>query len=218
MAWALPSTLCAQAGRIYTKPDPAATGAISGHVSVELSHAVAIAHDRLRVFLADLSEGGHSFRFPNLPASKYDLVLVAKTGTVYEGLALGNPPQALPENSLKNMEARVSKADSFFNKYEIHRTGLSEDGDMLLAFVERYRAEKILRGNGKALGQMIRRLEIIEFTRATDEWQLTTTRHLYREGEPQVSPHFLKSVNLPALSNVRVVDAPKDLGEIPLSN
>ena len=215
MACALPDPAHAQAGRIYSKPDPASPGAISGHISCNLSHAMAVEHDRTRVFLADLSDSGRSFHFEHLPAGKYDLVLVAKTGTVYEGLALGTPP-SLQEDSLKNMEKRISVADSFFNQYHIHRTGISEDGETLLAFVERYRANNVLKQSGEALGQMVRRLEIIELTRAEDDWQMDSSRHLYREGEPADSPHFLQSINLPALGNIRMIDIPKDLGEIAL--
>jgi hypothetical protein len=208
----------AQAGRIYTKPESSVPGAISGRVAAELTHAIAVAHDHTRVFLGELSDSGHAFQFSHLPAAKYDLVLVAKEGVVYDGLDLGPAPQAnsLPKNSLQNLEKRIAASDSFFNRYQIHRTGLSEDGETLLAFVERYRAEGVLKQSGEALGQMVRRLEIAELTQATDDWQLSNSRHLYREGEPRSAARFLRSVYVAALSNIRVVESPKDLGEIAL--
>jgi len=208
--------LFAQAGRIYTKPDPAAAGAISGRVAMELTHALAVEHDLVRVFLADLADGGRAFRFDHLPVGKYDLVLFAKSGVVCEGLDLG-APAALSETAAKNFDKRVSLADGFYNRYHIHRTGVSADGETLLAFVERYRANDVLKQNGEALGQMVRRFEIIELARATDDWQMTSTRHLYREGEPAVpEPQFRKTASLPALSGLRVISSPKDLGEIAL--
>ncbi len=210
------SPLFAQAGRIYTKADYLDTGAIRGHIAQELTHAMAVNHDRVHVFLADLTEGGRGFRFDHLPVGKYDLVLITKSGVACEGLALGEPV-TLSETSAKNLDKRISVADSFFNRYKVHRTGISPDGEMLLAFVERFRANDVLKGSGEALGQMIRRFEIIELARATDDWQMTSTRHVYREGEPIVpKPQFRKSIHLPALSNLLVVKNPKDLGEIAL--
>ena len=206
----------AQAGRIYTVPDATATGSLSGRASEPLTHAVAVEHDRLRVFRGALDDGGRAFRFEHLPIGKYDLVLFAQSGTVYEGLALGTPPN-LPAPSAKNLQQRIDLADSFFNRAQVHRIGLSADGETLLAFVERYRANDVLKQSGEALGQMVRRFEVIELARAEDDWQMTSSRHIYREGEP-VDPQFRKAVNLPALGNLRVIKDPKDLGEITLTH
>jgi len=206
----------AQAGRIYTAPDPAATGGLSGHVSQELTHALAVEHDRVRVFRADLDSNGRAFRFERLPVGKYDLVLFEKSGTVYEGLDLGAAP-SLPEPSAKNLDQRIALADGFFNRTHIHRIGISSDGDTLLAFVERYRANNVLTQSGEALGQMVRRFEIIELARANDDWQMTSSRHLYREGEPiPAQPQFRKTLNIPALGSLRVISTVNDLGEIVL--
>lgn len=204
----------AQAGRIYTAPDSAATGALGGRVTEPLTHAVAVEHDRVRVFRGALDDGGRAFRFDHLPIGKYDLVLFAQSGTVYEGLALGVPPN-LPAPSAKNLQKRIDLADSFFNRTQVHRIGLSADGETLLAFVERYRANDVLKQSGEALGQMVRRFEVIELARAEDDWQMTASRHLYREGEPVV-PQFRKHVNLPALGDIRVILTAKNLGEIAL--
>ena len=57
------STALAQAGRIYTKPDAEATGALVGRVGEELTHAIAVEHDRVRVYRAELSDGGRTFLF-----------------------------------------------------------------------------------------------------------------------------------------------------------
>lgn len=206
----------AQAGRIYTAPDPAATGGITGRASEELTHAIAIEHDRVRVYRADLNDSGRAFRFEHLPIGKYDLVLFSKSGSIGEGLALG-APASLPAPSAHNLETRIATADGFFNHSVVHRTGIDPTGDTLLAFVERYRANNVLKQNADALGQMVRRFEVIELTRATDDWQMTNTRHIYREGEPiPDTPQFRKTVQLPSLGGVRIIQTVKDLGEIAL--
>jgi hypothetical protein len=213
---ALAGAALAQAGRIYTKPDPANPGALTGRVSKELTHAVAIEYDRTRVYLAELTGGGRQFRFANLPIGKYDLVLFSKNGSVFEGLALGASTQ-LPAAEAAHLKERIAAQDGFFNQATLHRFGLSEDGETLLAFVERYRANDVLKQSGEALKELVRRFEVIEFARASDDWQLTTTRHIYREGEPiPAAPQFRKTLQLPALGGLRVITNLKDLGEIAL--
>jgi len=216
LTFVAPLPTCAQAGRIYTKPEAADTGAILGRVDEELTHAVAVVHDRVHVYRAELSDEGRAFRFEHLPVGMYDLVLFTKSTVVYEGLALGAAAN-LPEASAKNLEKRVAVADGFFKTAKIHRTGVSADGETLFAFVERYRVNNILKQSGEALNEMVRRFEVIELARAKDDWQMTSSRHIYREGEPiPANPQFRKAVNVSALGELRVVAAAKDLGEIPL--
>ena len=209
----------AQAGRIYTKPDPSATGGICGSAPVELTHAIAVERDRLHVFRADLTDGGKAFRFEHLPVGKYDLLLVAKNATVIEGLALGEESSKLSEASLANFKKRIQVADTFFNQHTILRfgvTGMDESGDaVILALVERQRANDVLKQSGEKLDQMVRRLEIAELHQAADDWQMTGSRHLYREGEPiPATLQFLKDIFVPALSGIRIIDTTKDLGRI----
>jgi hypothetical protein len=205
----------AQAGRIYTAPDPNATGGIAGNAGTPLTHAMAVEHSREHVYLATLGDGGQSFRFEHLPVGKYDLVLVSKDGAVYEGLALGGPADGISAVSRKNLETRISLADSFFNLYAIHRLGLEDS--TVLAFVERISTKHVLKQSGEALNQNLRRLEVIELHQASDDWQMVATRHLYREGEEIVdNPSFFKHAAVPALGNLRVVDSVKDLGALPL--
>ena len=202
-----------QSGRIYTAPDPSATGGLNGHVDAALTHAIAVEHDRVRVYLADLSDNGETFQFNHLPVGKYDLVLVTKDGGVFEGLALGSGTDSLSATSLANLETRVALADSFFNLHTIHRAGV--DGTTLLAFVERISTRPVLKQSGEALNQNVRRLEVIELQQAEDDWQMTGTRHLYREAEPVVAtPAFFKHAFVPKLGNIRVVDSVKDLGNL----
>jgi len=61
----------------------------------------------------------------------------------------------------------------------------------------------------------VRRLEIVQLDQAEDDWQLTETRHIYREEEPK-NPNatFMKHYYISDLGNVRVIDTIKKLPPI----
>lgn len=201
--------------RIYSAPDPAASGGIKGSVNVTMTHALAVEHDRVHVYRGTLGDGNKSFRFDGLPTGKYDLVLVTTDGAVYEGLALGEEKRELPAGSMEHLKARVTAQDAFFNRALIHRVGF--DGENALAFVERIRDKQILKQDATTLNATLRRLEIIELAQAGDDWQVTTARHLYREEQPPNGINNLKHGFVRELGNLRVVETPKDLGSIKLS-
>lgn len=200
-------------GRLYTAPDSSNTGGISGSISKgDIKYAMAIDHDRKRVYRNECK--GSNFSFTGIAVGKYDLVLVTTDGKVYEGLALGDPATTLSPTSLENLKKRITKADEFFNRSTPHRLGV--DGDRAYAFVERLRDKDTLTQGGQLMDVEIRRLEVIQFTQAIDDWQMVESRHLCREPEPGRGKHrpFLEPVNLPALGNIRVVNTVKELGRI----
>jgi len=211
----LAATGFADPGRIYTQADSAAPGGIEGGWEKELTHALAVDHERAHVYRAELSEGGKHFLFAHLPIGKFDLVLVTKNRMVYEGLALGDAPSAASPVSLKNLATRIAAADSFFNRHTVHRTGF--EGDRAFAFVERIRDKLTLQQSGEKLDHDLRRLEIIELEQAGDDWQMVNTRHLYREEEPP-GPDlpFLQHFQVSGLGNIRVVESVKQLGTLQL--
>jgi len=207
--------LWAQAGYIYTHPDPAAPGGIEGTSPVGLTHAMAIDHARVNVYTAPLSGDAKAFRFEHLPVGKYDIVLVTQDRAVLEGLALGDPPNALSPVSMQNLEKRIALADSFFNRRILHRIGI-QDGKALV-FVERIRDSRILKQSGETLDANLRRLEVIELAQAADDWQMVATRHMYREGERiEADPPFFKHLYIAGLGNIRVVDGVKHLAPLEL--
>ena len=209
------STARADPGRLYTVPDPAANGGIEGDAGIVLTHALAIDHERVHVYRAELSDAGKVFHFTHLPVGKYDLVLVAKNCAIYEGLVLGNAASALSSVSAKNLETRIAVADSFFNRHTVHRTGF--EGAHALAFVERIRDKLILKQSGEKLDSNLRRFEIIELEQAADDWQMVSTRQIFREEEPVApAPPFFKYFHVSELGNIRVVDTVKQLGALPL--
>lgn len=200
------------AGRIYTLADPAAAGGIEGRtLHAELTHAIAIDHERLKVFRGDIEGGDKKFRFHGLPVGKYDLVLVTKDGAVYEGLDLGESPDKLPPASKKNIDVRVGKQEAFFNRYILHRAGIV--GDRCYAFVERMRDNPTVKQSGEKLNANVRRLEVITLDQASDDWQQIDSRHIYREPEKMTQhPPFLRHAFVAELGSIRVVDSVKQLG------
>ena len=203
------------AQRIYTVPDPASPGGIYGMVNVTLTHALAVEHDRIRVYRAVLDSDNKSFVFSGLPVGKYDLVLVTREGGVYEGLALGDEKRDLPASSAEHLKARVDGQDAFYNRVLIQRVGYN--GDNALVFVERIRDKEILKQSAEKLNATLRRLEIMEIAQAGDDWQVATTRHLYREEQPAGGIDYLRHKFIRELGNIRVVDSAKDLGNLKLS-
>lgn len=204
-----------ESGRIYTEPDSSSSGGIDGRISKgDISYAIAVDRERKRVYLGD--GDGNRFRFTGMAVGKYDLVLITADGNLYEGLELGEPVDKLPPKLLENLKTRIAKADEFFNRSTPHRLGV--EGERAFAFVERIRDNRILRGSGKKMDVEMRRLEIIQLQQAADDWQMSDTRHIYREPEPGAGKHrpFLVPRNIPALGNIRVVERVKELGTIML--
>ena len=200
--------------RIYTAPDPAASGGIRGSVDVVVTHALAVDHQRVHVYRAEMSDGGKTFDFEHLPVGKYDLVLVTKDGALCEGLLLGDEPRGIPETSMKNLQTRVAAQDAFFNKSLVQRLGM--DGDTAFILVERVRDKQTLTQAGNKLDASLRRIEVMEIEKASDDWQVTGTRHLYREEQPAGPTGFLRHFYVPEFSGLRVIDVVKNLGSVKL--
>ena len=207
--------LLAQTANLYTKPVAGATGGLAGKVDRELTHALALHHDRKQCFRAELSDGGKAFRFSGLPTGKYDVMLVAKGGAVFEGLTLGEDPK-LGTTEREHLEKSLTKADTFFNKWQLHWAGVSDDGEKMLLFVERIRDKVILKQSGEQLMSNLRRLEVAEMAKAADDWNFVDSRHVYREEHPLGQLPFLYHARVGQLGNVRVIDSVKDLGTIAL--
>ena len=216
VAFCLPGAWAADTvQRIYTVPDVGDAGGIKGTCAANVTHALAVNHDHLRVYRGAVSADGRSFTFAHLPVGKYDLVFVTRDRLVYEGLVLGDDKRTdLSADSMANLKKRVEAQDAFFNHARIHRLGF--DGANCLLFVERTSDRQILRQSGEKLGADVRRLEIMEMSQAADDWQVTTTRHLYREEQPPGGIDFLTDKFVPEFSNLRVIDSVKDLGSVVL--
>ena len=204
--------LHADNGRIYTQVDPSSTGGIEGAFPVPVTHAIAVDRERVHVYLGQVSEGGKTFKFSHLPVGKYDLVMVDAGRAVYEGIVLGDPSGHPSSVSMENLKKRIDVSDAFFNSHQIDRFGFAPA--QAYAFVERLRNRDTLTQAGSAMGN-VRRLEIVQLDQAEDDWQLTETRHIYREEEPK-NPNatFMKHYYISDLGNVRVIDTIKKLPPI----
>lgn len=199
---------------IYTKPKAGAGGGIQGKVDAAITHAIALERDRKSCYKGAVGDGGKSFVFNGLPTGKYDLLLFTEDRVLMEGVFLGEPAEAAVKPSMKNLEERIEKADSFFNKYKLHRFGLIDEGAKLLAVVERMRDKETLTGGGEVLKGPVRRFEIAEFDKAADTWSFMVNRHLYREQDGPEQTAFFESRHVAALGGIRVIDSLKDIGSV----
>ncbi|HYR57907.1 MAG TPA: hypothetical protein VEO95_04735, partial [Chthoniobacteraceae bacterium] len=189
-----------------------------GKVDQPLTHAIALNHDHAGCHRAQLSADGKAFTFTGLPTAKYDLIFVTKDGAVYEGVELGADAEKLTGTPRANLDVRIAKADTFFNKAKLHRFGLAENGGTLWAFIERVRDKTILKQSGEQLKSNLRRFEVAEFTKAADDWTMVNTRHVYREEAPLgEGMAFAAHRFVPELGNIRVIDSAKELGTITLA-
>jgi hypothetical protein len=205
-----------ETGRLYAHPDAADKGAVRGRLADgEVRLAAAVDQSREKVFLGKPLPSG-AFAFERLPVGKFSLALVTRAGALVEGLPLGDEAawRALEPARADHLRKRIGEADSFFNRSKIHRVGL--EGDRALALVERIRDKLVLKGSGAALPAFLRRLEVVELARADDDWELMSSRHFYREEEPQVPEMpFLSHRHEPALGGIRVVDSAVEIATIP---
>jgi hypothetical protein len=200
----------------YTKPKPDAAGGITGKVDRTLFIAIALERDRTSSYKAVLEDGGTRFVFKGLPTGKYDLLLVTKDDHLVEGLFLGEPGTSVTGESYNRFEERIRAADGFFNKFQIQRFGLIQDGAKILALIERMRDKETLTQGGEKLAGAVRRLEIAQFDRSADTWAFLVNRHLYREQEAPGKTQFLTSHHVPQLSGIRVIESVKDVGMVAL--
>ena len=68
------------------------------------------------------------------------------------------------------------------------------------------------------LGATLRRFDVIELAQAADDWQVTTSRILYREEQPLNGINYSLHGFAKELGNLRIIDGVKDLGSIQLSS
>ncbi len=205
----------AQSDRLYTRTEATDVGGLKGRLeSGTLTHAIAVDQRLQKVFLAELDGAGREFNFTRLPTAKYDLVLVTADGRVCEGIAReGMKLEDIDPASAANLRTRIGKADAFFNQSKVHRVIVGEDRAWI--FVERVRDKLILKQSGEELPASLRRLEIAELRKASDDWQMVHTRHVYREEIPRgQSTGFFKHACLSALGNIRITGGVKDLGVV----
>lgn len=212
--------------RLYTKPDPASPGGITGTISKpsqKIEQILAIPADTPEKVYKGTVEGSNGFRFTGLPMRKYDLIVIYEND-IYEGLQLQRGESTLSSEDLKLIDAIIQKSEPFFTKKFIHRVmGETGNGNMarcICTFLRDKKSTAYMDGEQAALsksGAFRRDFKLVLLKDVGPGWQITRTRSLYPIWDHQkrdTAPrhHFSES-----LARVRVADSVKDLGEIDLT-
>ncbi|MBI3985682.1 MAG: hypothetical protein HY343_02085 [Lentisphaerae bacterium] len=212
-----------QGTRLYTKPDPSASGGISGktaNLPAPITGVFAIPQDsQLKVYKAELAEDGKSFSFKNLPVAKYDL-LILSSNDFYEGIALSRSDNSLTDRDLKLIDPMVMKSTPFFDTKKINRiAGVTGREGKSIAVLQEVRTKPVtLQSEELRTDIQIRSLKLC-FMEDVGEvgWQVVETREIVRtEVGPGAPKGLITHYYSPRLNGIRVTDTVKDLGELNL--
>lgn len=206
--------------RLYTRPDPSATGGIKGTVAspdMPIEQILAIPRDEMSFVYEGALTGTsrRDFVFENLPMRKYDLVVIYND-RFFDGVRLHRETSSLTAQDLRNIDASIQKSEPFFNHKTVHRVeGDTGRGNFARAMVT-YLAAKKLADEKPRVKPHRRTFKLVLLKDVGPGWQIVKTRDLYplsvfpNEGNP--SHHVA-----PALSDIRVADSIKDLGQLHLT-
>jgi hypothetical protein len=212
-----------QSTRLYTKPDPNATGGLQGSIinaAKPILQAVAVDRDNpKKAYLGTVEEKGAAIRFAGLPAAIYDLMLVAGD-RFYEGCVLSRDPDNLTDRDRKLIEKTIMKSTPFFDTKKIHRCkGATGSSGKARCVLQEVRTHPVTLQSGEVRTDIqVRSLKLAFLEEVGDAgWQLVQTRELVRA---EVGPNDIKGV-LPhsyraILGGIRVVDTVKNLGTLDL--
>jgi hypothetical protein len=196
--------------RLYTTPDPAATGGIKGVVKTPakpIVQVLAMPPDEPRyVYEGEVTgANGQGFLFKNLPMARYNLFVIYDN-EFFEGLELSREKDTLTKADQDKIIYIVNESDPFFNKKVIHRmAGTTGRGNLARCVVTEYRDK----------GPMRRTFKLIWLKDVGPGWQVVQKRDLYpitTDLKHMTPTHHFAAV----LSRIRVTDQIKDLGEIDL--
>lgn len=214
-----------QSARLYTKPDPSAQGGINGQIKGHkqlLSAVFAVPSDNPKLVYRGAiatTTNGNEFSFAGLPVAKYDLMLVC-SNNFYEGFRLAQATNSLTDKDRKMIEAIIMKSVPFFNVKKIHRCeGTTGPNNTAKCVLQEARTLPVTLQDGTLHPEIqVRSIKLayLEDVGAAG-WQLVNTREIIRmEVGANDAKGLLPHAYLPALSQVRVVDEVKELGEIEL--
>lgn len=215
--------------RLYTSPDPSAEGGIQGRIAFPrkpIEQILAMPPDEPKhVYLGSISgEDKQSFSFKNLPMAKYNLFVIYED-QFFEGLELSREPDTLTAKDREGITKIVMASDPFFNNKTIHRLeGTTGRGNFARCVVTQSRDQsapgEVVQGEGfgvtmdKSLGR--RTYKLIWLKDVGVGWQVVQKRDLYPVTVllKELKPKHNYSAKL---SNIRVTNKVKDLGEIDFS-
>ena len=208
---------------LYTKPDEAATGGITGRITspsdpIELILATPAAEPE-KVYKGELDPATPgAFTFKGLPAGRYDLI-VFYNGAFYEGLTLSRDGNTLNELDLEKINTSLQKSEPYFPEKFMHRLeGQTGRGNQARMIVTYSRAKGSLLTFTTYQGKYEREdhkctIKLVMLQDVGPGWQITMTRNYnpvwIKPGTPLPKHHFSA-----ALSKIRVAEELKDIGNL----
>lgn len=215
------ATKTVQSTRLYTAPDPSATGGIQGRIRGASPGGVyALPQlDQTRVYRAELGPDGQAFVFSGLPVGKYDLVVVGKSG-FHEGLTLSRAESSLTPQDLKRIEKTINDGEPFFDRKEIHRAaGTTGREGKAQCVLQQVRTRPVTLQSAEVRSDIqVRSIKLASLEDVgTVGWHLVRTREIVRmEVAPGDPKGVIRHVHSDKLTGIRVADAVKDIGDVDL--
>lgn len=206
--------------RLYTPPDPSATGGIKGSIARPAKPILQILamppDDPALVYQGQISGADRrEFMFQNLPMARYNLFVIYDD-EFYEGLELNTGPDTLTDSDREKIRSIVNASDPFFTVKVFHRiSGTTGRGNTARCLVTQYRDREALDAAYNVLSGFRRTFKLIWLKDVGPGWQVVQKRDLYPltvEASKLNPAHHYASV----LSRIRVTDSIKDLGQIEL--
>lgn len=212
---------------LYTKPDPASSGGITGVItspSGKIEQILAMpAAEPEKVYEAkrDPATPG-AFSFSGLPPGRYDLVVFFKDA-YYEGISLMRDEDTLTDEDRKKIDITLQKSEPFFLSKKIDRvegvTGRGNEARMLAGYLRSKGSDLMLtthEGEFKREDHK-RTVKLVILKDVGPGWQIVKARNYYPSwvspGTKMYNHHYA-----PSLSKIRVADSIKDLGNLDLQD
>lgn len=205
--------------RLYTKPDPSATGGIRGvvtNIEEPISQALAVNQDEPgMVYKAEVfGPNKREFSFNGLPSQKYDIILIFKS-RFFEGLALYRGESTLTKTDTDNIAKSIQQSEPFWSVKTVHRVeGETGRGNLARAICTYLRNKQSLVYAGP-VDDYRRTFKLVMLKDVGPGWQIIRARDLYPlwviPQDASCVHHFSNS-----LQGIRVTNKIKNLGEINL--
>ena len=209
-----------QSTRLYTEPDPTATGGIAFSLPATcepLEAAIAVpVMSREHAYNGQVAADGRAVRFAGLPVNRYDLVLVFD-GRVVEGVLLHRDEVTLTAADRDKIKSTVDRSIAFFDTKAIHRCeGVAGAEGRASAVLQEVRTRPItLQDASVRTDIQVRSLKLAFFENVGPGWHMIRTRELIRqEGGPGDAKGLLAHEHDPQLQGIRVMDEVRDLGTL----
>jgi hypothetical protein len=206
--------------RLYTQPDPSASGGINGTIvtpAKPIEQILAMPPDEpTLVYQGEISgTDRRTFLFKNLPMARYNLFVIYKD-EFYEGLELNPGPDTLTNLDRDKIKSIVSASDPFFTVKVFHRiSGTTGRGNTARCLVTQYRDREALDAAYNALKGFRRTFKLIWLKDVGPGWQVVQKRDLYplTVDAAGLNPRHHYAAGL---SKIRVTNSMKELGQIEL--